>query len=244
MVTHLDEALVGILHGIGDKVGEHLLYAALVEDGTAGGIGIVLDELYPRLLHSLGERLADVVEEQGEVYLRGFDGERLAHRRGFEDVVDEPHEHVAVVADNADELHALLIGVNLRQQVAEAHDGIQRGAYLVGHVGQEGTLHAARVFCATGLLLQSLLSLHEVGDVTSHTEVGGEPPLLIALRHTAEGIPAGGGGGWQPHEVADGIEVIASTYHAYQFLVGLFPLVFEHVVHKFVAAHGEALCAL
>ena len=79
MVAHFDEALVGILHGIGDEIGEHLLDAALVEDGTAGGVGIVLDELYARLLHSLGECLADVVEEQGEVYLRGFDGERLAH---------------------------------------------------------------------------------------------------------------------------------------------------------------------
>ena len=117
VVAYLDEALMGVLDGIGDEVGEHLLHTALVEHGGACGVGVVLDELHARLLHALGERLADVVEDGRDVALGGLDGQCLTHGRGFEDVVDESHEHVAVVADDADELHTLLLGVDDGQQV-------------------------------------------------------------------------------------------------------------------------------
>ena len=117
MVTHLDETLMSVFDGVGDEIGEHLLHTALVEHGGACGVGVVLDELHARLLHALGERLADVVEDGRDVALGGLDGQCLTHGRGFEDVVDESHEHVAVVADDADELHTLLLGVDDGQQV-------------------------------------------------------------------------------------------------------------------------------
>ena len=112
MVTHFDISLVGIFHGVGDKVGEHLLYAPLVEHCDAVSIRIVLDEFHAWLLHALGKRLTDVVEHLSEVNLLGFDGQSLSHRRGLEDIVDKSHEHVAVVADDADKFHALLLRIN------------------------------------------------------------------------------------------------------------------------------------
>ena len=104
MVAHLDETLMGVFDGVGDEIGEHLLHTALVEHGGACGVGIVLDELHAWLLNTLGKRLADVVEDRREVALFGLDGQRLTHGRGFEDVVDESHEHVAVVHDHPDDL--------------------------------------------------------------------------------------------------------------------------------------------
>ena len=117
MVAHLDETLMGVFDGVGDEIGEHLLHTAFVEHGGARGVGVVLDELHAWLLNTLGERLADVFEDGREVALGGLDGQRLTHGRGFEDVVDQSHEHVAVVADDADELHALLLGVDDGQEV-------------------------------------------------------------------------------------------------------------------------------
>ena len=190
-IAHLDMTLMGVLHGIGNEVGEHLLDAALVERGGEGGIRIVLDELHAGLLYALGEGLTDVVEHLSEVARLGLDGEGLTHVGGLEDIVDEAHEHVAVVADDADEVHALLVGVDHGEEVGEAHDGIERGADFVGHIGEEGALHLTRILGALGFFLQLALGLHEVGDVTGDAEEVGEGAVALGLGDTVDGIPYG-----------------------------------------------------
>ena len=78
-VAHLDMALVGVLHGVGGEVGQHLLDTAYVKHNREGVIGIVLNELHPRFFHALGQGLADVVEYHGKVAGCRLDSERLSH---------------------------------------------------------------------------------------------------------------------------------------------------------------------
>ena len=109
--------LVGVLDSIGHEVGQQLLYTSLVKIGEIGVVRIVFDELHSRFLNTLFECLADIVESLGNIDLFRKDGKSLSHIGGFEDVVDEAHEHIAVAADNADELQAFLVGFHHRQEV-------------------------------------------------------------------------------------------------------------------------------
>ena len=72
-VTHLDVSLVGVFGGIGDKVGNDLLEAAVVNDGREAGVRILFQEFYSRGQNLFIERLADVVEGACEVDFVGFD---------------------------------------------------------------------------------------------------------------------------------------------------------------------------
>ena len=128
--------LLGVLDGIGDEVGDDLLNAPDVEGGGQMAVRIVFDELHGTLgiLYTQFERLADVVEGWGEVYIVWHDVLRTVNKgRRLEDVVDEAQQDVAVVADDADELAALLGRVDGAQQVRETNDGVERRAQLVGH---------------------------------------------------------------------------------------------------------------
>lgn len=64
MVTYLDKSFMGVLHGVSDEVREYLLHTSFVKYGWTCGVGIVFDELNARFLYSLGECLADVVEDR------------------------------------------------------------------------------------------------------------------------------------------------------------------------------------
>ena len=110
-------SLVGILDSIGDEVGEQLLDSSLVEVGEIGVVRIILDEGDAWFLYTLFKSLTHVIEDLGDVHLLREDGEGLAHARGFEDIIDEAHEHVAVAADDMDKLQALLISLDHRQEV-------------------------------------------------------------------------------------------------------------------------------
>ena len=99
------------------------------------------------------EGLADIVEHLGEVALHGLDGEGLTHAGGFEDIVDETEEHVAVVTDDTNELHTLCWGFHHLKDITEADDGIEGSADLVGHIGEEGGLEVSGVFGTGSFLL-------------------------------------------------------------------------------------------
>ena len=107
-IAHTDVTLLGVLDGISDKVSQQLLYAPLVEHGRTCIVGIVLQERQPRLLNALLQRHADVVENWCKIDVRRLDGHGLAHARGFQDVVDESQQHVAVGTDDAYELLAIV----------------------------------------------------------------------------------------------------------------------------------------
>ena len=119
-IADTDVSLVGVLDGIGDEVGEDLLQASLVDIGGIGVVGVVLDKLHTGFLNTLCQCLADVVKDLRKVDMLGFDGDGLSHVGCFEDVVDESEQHVAVVADDADELQSLVLGVNFSRPEASA----------------------------------------------------------------------------------------------------------------------------
>ena len=60
----------------------------------------------------------------------------------------------------------------------------------MGHVGQEGTLLLARVLGVLCLTLKPFLHLHQMSDVTHHTEMSCETSLLVVDGHASDDIPA------------------------------------------------------
>ena len=61
-VAHFDMSLLGVFHGIGHEVGDHLLYTARVEMCGERLVGIVLDKLHLRVLHTFCGCGTDIVE--------------------------------------------------------------------------------------------------------------------------------------------------------------------------------------
>ena len=106
-----------------------------------------------------------------------------------ENVVDESEQHVAVVHDHPDDLLFLLWGLQHRQHITEADDGIQRGTDLVRHVRHKHTLHASRVLGTLRLLLQLLLFLDERCHITDDTIGTQLLAILIVIGHTVDDVP-------------------------------------------------------
>ena len=69
-------SLLSVFDSISHEIGDDLLYASFVKACVEDLIGIVFDELDFRLLHTLLDGLADVIEELCEVHVSGFDGKR------------------------------------------------------------------------------------------------------------------------------------------------------------------------
>ena len=187
-VTNFDVPFVGVLHGIGDEVGDDLLYALLVGAGEELGFRIVCDEFHPRLGDALSHRLAHLVEESREVkvfnlYALWF----LVHLRRFQQIVDESKQQVAVVADDVYKLRPLFSGRRHVEQVGESHDGVQRCAYLVGHVGQEGSLQGSRLLGTGRFAPQFLLGAHQTGNVAADAEMSRSLSVLVEGGCTADG---------------------------------------------------------
>ena len=143
-VAHLDVTFLGELHSVSHKVSDNLLNASYVECGFERAVGILLDEGESWVSDARLQHEANVVEGHGKIDGCGTDGVGPVGDGGcLEDVVDEAHEHVAGIAHNAYVLLALLGGCGHAQHVGEAHDGVQRGAQLVGHGGHEAALQLA-----------------------------------------------------------------------------------------------------
>ena len=53
VVPHLDISLLGILDGVGDEVGYHLLYAGAVHDGRQRRVGVFFEEDDVGIVHAL-----------------------------------------------------------------------------------------------------------------------------------------------------------------------------------------------
>ena len=75
------------------------------------------------------------------------------------------------------------------QQVRKSHDGIERGADFVGHIGQEDRLQTARIVGAFRLLLQLLLLLHHIGNIPDQTETPCQCSIVIKDRNIINLIP-------------------------------------------------------
>ena len=141
-------------------------------------------------MNTFGHHLAEFVKESGKVGVLGLNTLHfLIHVRGLEYIVDESQQQVAVVAYDVDVLLALLWIFHHVQHVREAHNGVQRSTYFVGHVGQECSFHLTRLLSPLGFISQFLLRPHEQGNVAHGPKMPLCFSVLVIHRHTADGIP-------------------------------------------------------
>ena len=111
-------SLVGIFHGIGDEIGDDLMDTGIVENGDETVVRVLLDEFHTWLLHTLLQRFANVVETLGKVHFcRLYTDATSVERRDGKDIVDQSHEHVAVVHNDVDDLLLFLLGGEHGQHV-------------------------------------------------------------------------------------------------------------------------------
>ena len=121
------------------------------------------------------------------------------------------------------------------QQVGEADDGVQRGADLMGHVGEECRLQTSGILGTGRLLLEPLLGFHQWRDIAEDAEIAFELSVLVACWYAAHGYPGGvrviGG----LIEVMDGVELHALHHHFRQVAICPFALRFHQELHIFLA---------
>ena len=183
-------SLAGELHGIGDEVSENLLHAADVEPCREGVVGIVFHKGDACVLYALREGEADVVEGQREVDVRQHDGgSGIVDGRSFDDVVDEPVQHVAVVADDVHVLRPLFRLSHAFKHTGETHDGVERRAQLVGHRRHEAALQPCTVVHQRLFLGLPVFQTHFAGDVERIASMPDEVALVVEHGLSGHVIP-------------------------------------------------------
>ena len=236
-------SLLGVLHGIGHEVGDDLLDASGVQFGFQCLVGVVLDELHPRCLHALCQRQAYLVEGFGEVHLLLHDLDTVGVEcRYGEDIVDQSQQHVAVVHDHLHDLLLLFWRGHHGQHVGEAHDGVQRRTYLVGHIGHEYRLHVSRLVGALRLPAQLFLFLYQWCHVTYQSVGAGQLAGLIAIGHAVEDVPL-----VLPAFVEEGARLAEPCHgshalHVLRVLVVGSQLLVEELFCQFVEGHLALCC--
>ena len=193
-------ALVGELHRVVAQVDQHLPQAQGVaqQPGRHGGVEPAAQAQLLAL-----RRLADEGLHPAEhhVQRKGFGGQRHSAGVGLaqvQDVVDDGQQMAAglVQLPHMGALPAIQGG--LQQQVAEAVDGIERGADLMAHVGQEGRLGLGGTFRGLLGLGQGLVGGQQLAGALHHA---GFQVFVAALQGLGQGrhafqlaVEAGGGG--------------------------------------------------
>ena len=158
--------------------------------GGKGLVWIVLDECYLRVLHTFCGRGADVVKGLCKINVLWFEGDAAGiFRREGQQVVDQAHQHVAVVHDHTDNLLLLFLCLQHGKHVRESHDRVEGRTDLMRHVGHEGTLHHTRLVSAFRFLLQLFLFSHEWCYVTDYAKALHKLSVLIEMRQTVEHVP-------------------------------------------------------
>ena len=107
-------------------------------------------------------RAAEVVEvhrPEAEFERPGFD------LRNVEDIVYQLQQQLGIDVDDIDELLFLLLGFHLADELGKTHDGIERRADLVAHVGQEGRFETVGLLGADTRLDDLQFGILHVGDV-------------------------------------------------------------------------------
>ena len=155
-------ALLRELGRVAGQVQQHLTQPAGVAEelrGVVGDVGderdLLLDHRGDRLDH-LGDDLGEVDRAQDQLHLVGLE------LGDVEQVVDQAQQVRRVPQDDREVAPgALRQGLALGQdQLGEADDAVERGAQLVGHIGQEVDLQLARA----RQLLVGVLELSLLGD--------------------------------------------------------------------------------
>ncbi len=162
-----DGAVTGELRGVAQQVEENLprfrevgvdrAEAAIAErDGQR--VAVLADHGVDRA-DQLVDHLLHVERLEMQLHLAGFD------LREIEDAVDQPEQMLARGL-NFRQVRDILLTIfrdrAFLQQLAVKHDGVERGAQLVAHVGDELALRAGRGF---HLLLAETQSLHQFAQL-------------------------------------------------------------------------------
>ena len=227
-----DPARFGELHRVAEEVDHHLADPRLVAQHVGGDVGGQVQSEGDALAPRLGVEHADRVGEQvveGDRTLLQLDATRL-QRREVQDVVDQGQEQPAGGVGGADVLALVAVEVGEQQQVGQAEDGVERGADLVAHAGQEvGLLAGGLLGCVLGPA-QEGLGAATLGDVALDRDEAGDGAVLVvqgidlqedpvrrAVRRVvehlgAEGTPLTHGG---PHQVDRGrVDVVVLEHRA------------------------------
>ena len=84
--------------------------------------------------HHVLDQSAHVERDRADAHLAGFDAGEV------EDVVDDGQERIGTLFDGGQVVALAIVEAALFEQLDHAHDAVHRGADLVAHVGQKGTL--------------------------------------------------------------------------------------------------------
>ncbi len=204
-------ALDGELEGIARQVGEHLLQAHAVTDQVIGQVGVDIEhdlDLFLALVAvqydgQVPHQQLDVEGVQIELQLAGLD------LRVVENVVEQAQQGVGrrVRLDHIVELAGGELGV--LDQLQHAEHGVEGGADLVAHVGEEGGLGLAGGICLLLGIEQAGLQLGlgcdvpvEADDaqrltaaVPLHLGSGLDHPVIaVVLHHPKDGVVDAGAG--------------------------------------------------
>ena len=163
-------ALRGKLDGVAEEVEEHLFYLSSISIGLRQALRNTDHDFVAALVghrfngpYCLANHIGQVQILRPQVHLPCF------HLGEIEYATDKGQQ---VLPAGQDVIKAFLLlvvdltGDTINQQLGEADDGVERGAQLVGHAGQELGLRLACLFELPGLLYQLLLGLLALGDVS------------------------------------------------------------------------------
>lgn len=148
-----DLAPVGIFNGVADEVQQDLLDAEFIAVHAvrdAGGHGnfkgeALLVRLFPGDEGDIRQELCEAVVRRGDFQHAGLNAGEVQH------VVHQAQEHPPGALDGIGVVFDFRILVLAQDHLIHAEDGVDRGADLVGHAGEEvrlgpGKLHRALLF--------------------------------------------------------------------------------------------------
>jgi hypothetical protein len=172
----VDLAAIGELGGVGQEVEHQLPQLEPIGDDAGGAVAHAGCEEHVLALERLLDRGDALLDELPHV-------DRLLHHlhparldlRQVEDVVDERQEGARVRLDYVEVAPAVRgepLPLLAQEEIAVTEDPVQRGADLVGEVGEELALEARRRLDLLGPLL-----LHPLGD----GQLGGEAIEVVVL---------------------------------------------------------------
>ena len=160
-------ALLGELEGVGQEVAQDLLQAVRVGEHGLGQVRVPLDDEGHALFR--GHALEDPLQvghdgRERHLFQVQLDLARLDLGQ-VEDLVDQAQQVRPGGVDGRGGL--LLLGgevalLVVRQELGQDEDGVERGAQLVGHVGQKFRLVAAGALQFPGLELELLLGAQQL----------------------------------------------------------------------------------
>ena len=194
-----DGALTGVLDRVAQQVDEDLLDAHLVPAEHAGDGGVHVELELQALLLGLDPYHVDDLREEGPGLIGDVDALHLSglDLGDVQDVVDEGQQQLAGPLDIPGVLRHLLGDVLPQDDLVEADDGVDRGADLVAHAGEEVVLRPVQLLDLLLLLLGEgvLLLIHPVEE---HEQHAGQQP---DHNHGEGGVKEGAGKGVLHHDV-------------------------------------------